>query len=285
MQGIGNDYIYIDCLHSCPDELPSLSREMSDRHFGIGSDGIILILPSETADFKMRIFNADGSEASMCGNGARCVAKYVHDKHLTDKLDITLETLSGVKHLFLKVNSDNEVTSVTVNMGAPSFSPVDIPAASSLNELIKYPIVTENPLLPEIKLTAVSIGNPHAVVFLDEIDEIDLTAIGPFIENHPLFPARTNVEFVKVNSPNDITMRVWERGSGITMACGTGACASVAAAIANGLTDDEVTVHLDGGDLFIRMNRIDGHIYMTGNAETVFEGVYYKTDSVKRCIG
>ena len=274
MQGIGNDYIYIDCLQSCPDDLASLSREMSDRHFGVGGDGIILILPSEIADFKMRIFNADGSEARMCGNGARCVAKYVYDNKLINNNNITLETLSGVKHLLLNTDASGNVLSITVDMGVPSFVASDIPVKMSTDRIIDFSLETGVKSMPVAKITAVSIGNPHTVIFVDSIVSVDLCNLGAAIEHNALFPDRTNVEFVQINSRNDITMKVWERGSGVTMACGTGACASVAAAVVNGLTDRNVTVHLDGGDLIIDWNGNTGHIHLTGSAETVFTGVY-----------
>lgn len=274
MQGIGNDYIYIDCLKSCPENLPSLSRKMSDRHFGVGGDGIILILPSEVADFKMRIFNADGSEARMCGNGARCVVKYVYDNGLISDKDITLETLSGVISLLLHTDESGEVSTVTVDMGVPSFIPNDIPVIASGERVSDFELETGVPAVPVVKINAVSIGNPHAVIFADNLDDVDIAAVGYAVENNKIFPDRANVEFIKVNSRGDITMRVWERGSGITMACGTGACASVAVAVANGLTDEKVRVHLDGGDLDIFWDRSSGHIFLTGTAKTVFTGIY-----------
>lgn len=271
MQGIGNDYIYINCLSSCPENLASLSREMSDRHCGVGGDGIILILPSGEADFKMRIFNADGSEARMCGNGARCVAKYVYDNNLTRNLHLTLETLSGVKRLFLKPGSDGSIESVTVDMGLPSLLTKEIPVKTDRSSLINHKVSVAG---VQFSLTAVSMGNPHAVTFVDTIDDIDIETCGPLLENHELFPDRANIEFARVNSPCDITMRVWERGSGITMACGTGACATLVAAVTNGLADRRATVHLDGGDLVIEWDSETGHVFMTGPATTVFTGSY-----------
>lgn len=277
MQGIGNDYVYIDCLSSCPDNLASLSREMSDRHTGVGGDGIVLILPSGEADFKMRIFNADGSEARMCGNGARCVAKYVYDNQLTDKLHLTLETLSGVKHLYLKPGADGLVESVTVDMGLPSLLTDDIPVNTTDDNFINRPVGLNMPGLPDINVTAVSIGNPHAVVFVDNLDSIDLELVGRALECHDLFPDGVNVEFVKIIDSGNIKMRVWERGSGITLACGTGACAALVAAYVNGLCGRNAIVHLDGGDLAVEWQCGDsGHIMMTGPAKTVFTGSYIR---------
>lgn len=271
MEGIGNDYVYIDCLHSCPPDLASLSREISDRHCGVGGDGMILILPSGEADFKMRIFNADGTEARMCGNGARCVAKYVYDNQLTDKLHVTLETASGVKHLFLKPGHDGLVESVTVDMGLPSLLTREIPVACPDDTFVDRPVTAGD---TTVRLTAVSMGNPHAVITVDSIDNVDVESIGRAIEHDPLFPDRTNVEFVQVVSPGELRMRVWERGSGVTRACGTGACASVVATVVNGLSERRATVHLDGGDLDIHWDEATGHVMMTGPARRVFTGTY-----------
>lgn len=255
MQGLGNDYVYLDCTKDVPQNLPELAIRVSDRHFGIGSDGLICIFPSKAADFRMRMFNADGSEGEMCGNGIRCVGKFVYDKGLTDKASVTIETLAGIKALELSVENGC-VTSVTVDMGVP---------------------VPEEPRTLEIlgrsyHLHPVSMGNPHAVTFLDGIDQLDLPAVGPHFENHPSFPNRTNTEFVEVHSPQLLKMRVWERGSGETLACGTGACATLVAAVLEGKAERSATVRLLGGDLFIRWDETDGHIYMTGPAVTVFEG-------------
>lgn len=260
MHGIGNDYVYVDCTDSAkpvPQEPARLSREVSPRHTSVGSDGLILILPSEVADFKMRIFNADGSEAMMCGNGSRCVGKYVYDHGLTRRTSLTLETLSGVKHLTLHVSpSTGKVESVTVDMGVPSLErPEGLPDS----------------------LTAVSMGNPHAVMFLDQSpDDAHVLGLGPELERHRAFPDRANIEFARVVSPDLIEMRVWERGSGETMACGTGACATAVAAIHRGLTDREVTVRLRGGDLRIRWDASTGHVLMTGAATEVFSGTYIR---------
>lgn len=271
MHGIGNDYVYINCMERCPDNLASLSREMSDRHCGIGGDGIILIMPSKVADFKMRIFNADGSEARMCGNGARCVAKYVYDNNLTHNHHVTLETLSGVKHLFLKPGQDDKVESVTVDMGTPVMECSLIPVKHSADDFIEQPVLLKDGTT--VKLTAVSMGNPHAVTFTDNLD-FDIETIGPELEAHPLFPDRANIEFARVVSPSLIEMRVWERGSGETMACGTGACATAVAAITAGLCNRRVTVKLLGGCLDIEWSPETGHVMMTGPATTVFTGQY-----------
>lgn len=271
MHGIGNDYIYINCLESCPDNLPSLSREMSDRHKGIGSDGIILILPSEIADFRMRIFNADGSEAKMCGNGSRCVAKFIHDFNLSEKTTIHLETLAGIKVLSLNMAGD-EVQSVTVDMGLPSMVPAEIPVITPDREMIDAPVAAPS---GTVRLTAVSMGNPHGVTVVDSLDGTDVARLGRELECHPIWPDRANIEFAQVLSRDRVRMRVWERGSGETMACGTGACATVVALRRLGLVDDSVTVHLLGGDLEIRI-RDDGHVMMTGPAATVFSGTYFR---------
>lgn len=272
MHGIGNDYVYIDCMERCPGNLASLAREMSDRHKGVGGDGIILILPSGEADFKMRIFNADGSEARMCGNGARCVGKYVFDNQLTYNHHVTLETLSGVKHLYLKPGDDGMIESVTVDMGKPSLNCSAIPVDSESDTFVDTPL-----LLPsgrEIRLTAVSMGNPHAVIIADSLGDLPVEILGPQVENSPLFPDRANVEFVRVVNPEEIDLRVWERGSGETMACGTGACAAAVATAVLGLTGPRVKVHLRGGDLTVSTDPATGHVMMTGPAETVFTGTY-----------
>ncbi len=275
MQGIGNDYVYIDCLSACPDNLASLSREMSDRHTGVGGDGIILILPSSEADFKMRIFNADGSEARMCGNGARCVAKYVYDNNLTDKLHLTLETLSGVKHLYLKPGGGGLVESVTVDMGLPSLLTDEIPVNTSDDCFINRPVSLDLSGQSTINISAVSIGNPHAVVFVDNLDCVDVEQVGRALEHHDLFPEGVNVEFAQVSDSGEIRMRVWERGSGITLACGTGACATLVAAHVNGLCGRKAVIHLDGGDLMVEwQDGHCGHVMMTGPAKTVFKGSY-----------
>ena len=268
MHGIGNDYIYINCMSDEPADLPQLSQRLSDRHKGIGGDGIILICPSDVADFKMRIFNADGSEARMCGNGSRCVGKYVYDKGLTTKRLITLETLAGIKTLVLNVK-DGVVDNVTVDMGCPSVDPAEIGMNINGDSLIDAPVVTTK---GSVNITAVSMGNPHGVIFTDDLSTAHVHSLGSELENHRMWTDRANIEFARVDSPEHITMRVWERGSGETMACGTGACATAVAAVLTGRTDRKVTVALAGGDLNIEWSG-DGHIYMNGSATTVFEGI------------
>ena len=257
MEGLGNDYVYIDASRFPIANPSALSVRLSDRHFGIGGDGIILIGPSDKADFCMRIFNADGSEGRMCGNGARCVGKYVYDKHLTTKTDIALETLSGIKMLHLNVGNDGLVESVAVDMG--SYSLIDAPV-----EAVSRGRVFSG--------KGISMGNPHYVIFIDDAETLDLTAYGPGIECNPAFPDRTNVEFAKVIAPGVIRMRVWERGSGITMACGTGACATAAAALELGLISGQCQIVMDGGSLSISCDKDSGKVVMTGPAVTVFEG-------------
>lgn len=268
MQGIGNDYVYLNGFSPLPLDLSRLSRQISDRHFGVGSDGLVVIMPSETCDFRMRMFNPDGSEAEMCGNASRCIGKYVYDKGLTTKTDLTLETLAGVKHLTLHLNG-NIVERVTVDMGEPILSSQDIPVALPMSYVVSYPLEIEN---ISFDVTCVSMGNPHAVIFVDDMSRYDLHHIGALIEHYPLFPRRTNVEFVEILSPDSLKMRVWERGTGETMACGTGACASLVAAVLNGKSRRQATLHLQGGDLQIEWNEKDNHVYMTGDAVTVFEG-------------
>lgn len=269
MHGIGNDYIYVNCFEEKVDEPEKVSVVLSDRHKGIGSDGLVLIMPSEIADFRMRIFNADGSEAMMCGNATRCIGKYVYDMGLTDKTEITLETNSGIKYLklFLK---DDKVNMVTVDMGKAILVPRDIPVDSNLESFVSQPLEVGG---KEYKVTCVSMGNPHAVIFTEGIDELELEKIGPLFENHKLFPNRINTEFVEVIDSHTLKMRVWERGSGETFACGTGTCATVVAAVLNGICqkDEEVLVHLRGGDLRIIWKN-DETVLMTGPAEYVFEG-------------
>lgn len=267
MHGIGNDYIYINALDAEPDNLPQLAVQLSDRHTGIGGDGIILICPSSVADFRMRIFNADGSEAKMCGNGSRCVGKFVFDKGLTDKTSITLDTLAGIKTITLHI-ADGEVTAATVDMGEPITHAPSVPVLAPGNEFIDSPVATSR---GELRLTALSMGNPHGVIFTGDLSTPAIHTLGPELERHPMWPDRANIEFARVDSPSAITMRVWERGSGETMACGTGACATAVAAMLTGRTGRNVTVSLPGGDLSIEW-RDDNHVYMTGGATTVFEG-------------
>lgn len=269
MQGAGNDYIYINCLDSTPADPSDLAVRMSDRHFGVGGDGIVLILPSETADFRMRMFNADGSEAQMCGNASRCIGKYVYDNRLTQATTVSLETRAGIKILQLHIGADNKVESVTVDMGAPVFAAADVPAICSTSEMVDMPVAE----FPEMRINAVSMGNPHGVIFVESLDDIDVHGIGRQLEVNPIFPEKANIEFAEVLNPAEIRMRVWERGSGETLACGTGACATVASAIHTGRCDNKVTMHLLGGQLTIEQ-RVDGHMMMTGPAATVFEGSY-----------
>ena len=257
MEGLGNDYIYIDVSRYPVDNPSELSKKLSDRHFGIGGDGIILIGPGEGADFSMRIFNADGSEGLMCGNGARCVGKYVYDKHLTSKTDIALQTLSGIKMLHLNVGKDGLVESVAVDMG--EYSLMDAPEDISANGRA-------------FQGKGISMGNPHYVTFQDDADTLDLYAYGPVIECDPAFTDRTNVEFARIISEGVIRMRVWERGSGITLACGTGACATAAAATELGLISGECKIVMDGGTLSINCDKKSRKVIMTGPAVTVFEG-------------
>ena len=268
MQGCGNDYVYVNGFENKIDNPNKLSEIVSDRHFGIGSDGLIVINPSEKADFKMSMYNADGSEGKMCGNGIRCVAKYVYDNKMTDKTTITVETLSGIKTLELNVKND-KVETVKVNMGTPILLPKYVPVVSDKDKVVDEPIVIDD---KEYRITCVSMGNPHAITFIENTDDLEIETIGPKFENNPIFPDRVNTEFIQVLDRNTVKMRVWERGSGETFACGTGACATVVACVLNGLTDDKVTVKLLGGDLFIEDNREENTVYMTGPAKVSFTG-------------
>lgn len=272
MHGIGNCYIYVNCFEETVENPQELAIKVSDVHFGIGADGLVMICPSDKADFKMRIFNADGSEAKMCGNASRCVGKYVYEEGLTNKKEVTLETLSGIKILKLE-EKNGEIASVTVDMGKISLNPRDIPVLSDKDKFIDEPVEVGG---KTVNITAVSVGNPHAVVFVENVDELDLEKIGPIFENHKLFPDRVNTEFIHVIDENTLKMRVWERGSGETWACGTGACASVAAAVENGYCkkDTEITVHLRGGDLKI-VYQSDGHIIKRGPAAFICDGVLF----------
>lgn len=269
MQGIGNDYIYVNCFEEKVDDPERVSQIVSDRHFGIGGDGLVLIMPSEKADFRMRMFNADGSEGNMCGNATRCIGKFVYDNGLTDKTEITLETKSGIKYLTL-YPENGKVKTVLVNMGKAVLTPADIPMKAEGESFINKPIEI---LGSEVYITAVSMGNPHAVTYVDDVMSLDLEKIGPAFENHPIFPERVNTEFIKVLDSHTIQMRVWERGSGETWACGTGACAAAVASVKNGYfkNGEEITVKLRGGDLFITYST-DGTVLMRGAAETVFTG-------------
>ena len=273
MEGLGNDYIYVDCMAGKPaSDWENLSIRMSDRHFGVGADGIILIMPSKVADFRMRMFNADGSEGKMCGNGSRCVAKYVYDNGLTRKTEVTLETLAGIKVLKMHLGADGKVDTVTVDMGEPILTAAEVPALSASERMVEETLPTAKH--GDFAVTAVSMGNPHGVIFVDEITDELVLGAGPELERHSAFPDRANIEFVKVIDGETVQMRVWERGSGETLACGTGACATAVAAALTGRTNRKVTVKLIGGDLSIEWNEKDNHVYMTGPARTVFTGVW-----------
>lgn len=268
MQGCGNDYVYVNCFEEQVDNPKEVSRLVSDRHFGIGSDGLILIRPSEKADFWMDMYNSDGSGSEMCGNGIRCVGKYVYDHGMTDKTTVTIESGGQIKTLELQVEK-GRVERATVDMGEPVTRPELVPVVSDKEAVIAQKITIEG---KDYEMTCVSVGNPHAVVFVEDTKAVEIEKTGPLFENHSLFPKRTNTEFVQVIDRRNINMRVWERGAGETLACGTGACASAYACILNGKTEDEITVHLLGGNLNIRYDRESGHIFMTGPAVTVFEG-------------
>lgn len=269
MHGIGNDYIYVNCFEEKVENPENVSIYVSDRHKGIGSDGLVLIMPSDKADFRMRIFNADGSEAMMCGNATRCIGKYVYDKGLTTKTEITLETNSGIKYLKL-FPENGKVEFVEVDMGKAILAPKDIPVKSDKERFIAEPVVVDG---KEYKITCVSMGNPHAIVYLNGVDNLPLEKMGPSFENHELFPDRINTEFIEVLDSKNLKMRVWERGSGETFACGTGACASVVASVLNGYCNkgEEVTVHLRGGDLRITYNE-DETVIMKGPAALICDG-------------
>ena len=270
MQGLGNDYVYVNCFEEKIETPSELAAKISDRHFGVGSDGLIMINPSEKADFEMEMYNADGSRGEMCGNGIRCVGKYVYDYGLTDKTEISVETLGGVKYLSLNVE-DGKVRSVRVDMGSPVLRPADIPVRCEGERAVDVPVNVDG---TEYRMTCVSMGNPHAVVFVDDVETFPLEAVGPKFENHEVFPNRVNTEFVRVLDRKTAEMRVWERGSGETLACGTGACAVAVACVLNGMGEDELTVKLLGGDLLIQWDRENDKVYMTGPAETVFDGVW-----------
>jgi diaminopimelate epimerase len=269
MHGLGNDYVYVSTFDQAPPKDPSgRAIAVSDRHFGIGSDGLILIMPSERADARMRMFNADGSEGEMCGNGVRCVAKYIYDHGIVDKPQVTIETGRGVLTLDLEI-SGRRVDRVRVDMGAPILTASEIPTLLSGDPPIEVPVDVEGQLFA---VTAVSMGNPHAVIFVDEVARIPLEKIGPLIERHPMFPRRVNVHFVEIQSPAEVTMRTWERGSGITLACGTGACAVCVAGVLTGRTGNQVLAHLPGGDLSLEWARVGSPVFMTGPATEVFSG-------------
>ena len=270
MQGLGNDYIYVNCFEETVKDPEELARRISDRHFGVGSDGLVLIMPCEEADFRMRMFNADGSESEMCGNATRCVAKYVHDRGLTDKTEISLMTGAGIKNLKLAVR-DGVTESVRVDMGEPELEGEKIPVNAPGNPVMGAPVVA---LGRVYNMTCVSMGNPHAVIYVDDADSFDVHGVGAMIEVDPLFPRKTNVEFVTVKDRAHLRMRVWERGSGETMACGTGACATLVASVLNGLSERKATLELNGGSLTVEWDPATGHVYQEGPAAFVFEGEY-----------
>lgn len=279
MQGCGNDYVYIDCLK---EELPAadkadLARKISDRHFGVGSDGLILINPSQTADFEMEMYNADGSRAEMCGNGIRCVAKYVYDHHYTQEETFQIESAGKIKKITV-FPENGAADEIMVDMGEPILEAADIPVISE-NRYVTMEDLDVSGV--KYKITCVSMGNPHAVVFAGtagsedfDLENLDIERIGPLFEGHPRFPKRINTEFVHILDRDHMALRVWERGAGETLACGTGCCAAVVAAVRNGLTDEEVQVDVLGGSLSIRWDRTDGHVYMTGPARYAFTGIY-----------
>ena len=268
MHGLGNDYVYVNCFEEKIENPSEVAKFVSDRHTGIGSDGLIMINPSKVADCEMEMYNADGSRGKMCGNGIRCVGKYVYDYGLTDKTSISVETLGGIKYLDFTIE-DGKVKSVKVDMGSPELVPANIPIVAEGDSVINAPIIVDG---KEYRMTGVSMGNPHTVVYVDDVKGLEIEKIGPKFENHERFPDRINTEFAHVIDRNTVEMRVWERGSGETLACGTGACAVAVASILNGLTEDKVTVRLLGGDLQIEWDRVENKVYMTGPAEVSFDG-------------
>ncbi|HBG25761.1 MAG: diaminopimelate epimerase [Planctomycetes bacterium GWF2_41_51] len=273
MHGLGNDYVYVNCFQEKVPDPAKTAIIVSDRHRGIGADGLILICPSNVADVKMQMFNADGSQAQMCGNGIRCVAKYAYEHNLTKSKppSLTIETGRGVLTLGLEINKNNKVEKVCVNMGQPILEPSKVPVLLEGDSIVEAAIDVRN---QRMLMTCVSMGNPHAVFFTDDLDSINIEKVGHIIENHELFPERINAHFVRVNSRNDFTMITWERGSGVTLACGTGACACCVAAVLTERSDRNVTAHLPGGDLQIEWSQKDNCVYMTGPATEVFTGVW-----------
>ena len=271
MHGLGNDYLYINCIKNREPLFPEeLAKRLSNRHFGVGADGIILVCNSKIADFKMRIFNSDGSEAEMCGNGIRGFAKYVYDYNLIDKDEFKIETLAGIRKVKLNTLNKSITENITVDMGEPILHPVKIPVLTREEPPIKdLKIVIKNKIFT---ITCVSMGNPHAIIRLHNLEDINVKEYGPLIENRSEFPKRTNVEFIEIKDRSRIKMKVWERGAGETLACGTGACASTVASVLNGYTERKVVVELLGGELEVEWNEEDSHVYMTGPATTVFRG-------------
>ncbi|MDA3899487.1 MAG: diaminopimelate epimerase [Spirochaetes bacterium] len=272
IHGIGNDYVYIDAITNSISKPSEIAVKISDRHFGVGSDGLILLLESKKADFKMRMFNSDGSEAEMCGNGIRGLAKMIFDHGFSKKKQLSIETLAGILELDLIIH-DNKVSQVTVNMGEPILEREKIPMIGEPGHVIDETIELEDSV--KFEVTTVSVGNPHAVIFVEDVDNFPIEKYGPLIENHPLFPARINVEFVKVVSQNEAHQRTWERGSGETLACGTGATAVTVAGVLSGRLDSQSTIHLRGGDLMIRWDKPSNQLFMTGGATEVFKGEWF----------
>lgn len=268
MQGLGNDYIYVNCFEGKVENINETAKFVSDRHFGIGSDGLVLICPSDKADFRMDMYNSDGTQAEMCGNAIRCVGKYVYDRGLTDKTEISVETLAGIKYLQLNIEKGT-VKTIRVNMGEPKIKSAEIPVDTELENFIKQPVTVMG---KKYDVTCVSMGNPHAVTYIDDTGSLEIEKIGPLFENHKLFPKRINTEFIQLIDRKTIKMRVWERGAGETLACGTGACAAMVASNINGYIDDEADVILLGGTLHIEWDKKQNLIYMTGPAEFVFDG-------------
>lgn len=271
MQGLGNDFIVLSGMTELPEDYAELARRLCDRHFGIGADGLVFVLPADDADYMMRIINSDGSEAEQCGNAIRCAAKYIYDNHMVDasRTDLVIKTIgAGLQPVQLTI-SEGRVTAVRVDMGAPILNGLEIPTTIDQERIIGYPVEVDG---REFRFTAVSMGNPHCVIFVDDAVGMDLHTWGPKLEHHSLFPRRINVEFVTVKSRSHADMRVWERGAGPTLACGTGACATLVASVLNGYSDRQSVVSLKGGDLFIEWNEENNRIYMTGPAETVFKG-------------
>ena len=269
MHGIGNDYVYVDCFCEQVGDPAALARAISERHLGVGGDGLILIMPSDSAEVGMRMFNADGSEAQMCGNGLRCVAKYAYDHGRAKANPMRVQTPAGIKIVDLAIGGDGKVAAATVNMGEPILSPGAIPVNLDGDRAVDVTVEVGG---RSLAMTCVSMGNPHAVVYVDDVAGVDLARIGPEIENHGLFPQRVNAHFVQVNSPNEVTMRTWERGSGMTLACGTGASAVCVAGVLTGRSTRAITAHLPGGDLRIEWRDSDNRVYMTGPATEVFTG-------------
>jgi len=269
MHGLGNDYVYVDGFAEAVADPAATAVAVSDRHFGVGADGLILILPSDAADVRMRMFNADGSEGEMCGNGIRCVAKYAHDHGLSPANPMRVETAAGVKTIDLDLGPDGKVRAATVDMGEPVLDPAQIPVKVPQQRVVDVPLRTST---HAFRMTCVSMGNPHAVIYVPDVAAIELERVGPEIENHPLFPRRVNAHFVQVHSPGEVTMRTWERGSGATLACGTGASAVCVAGVLTGRSGRRIVAHLPGGDLALEWRQADNHVYMTGPAVEVFQG-------------